>query len=140
MTEFDLRSPAGAVVVDLRAVDDFVRDSKLVLTNAVAYVVLVGTYAALRVGFDVAYLRAAIGLYVAVSLLAIVVKVRLSGSDARGLLRWYAGGAAAGLAVGVPVLLVLVELNRGTLFAETAAGLVAITVNHLVDRVALARA
>jgi hypothetical protein len=140
MTEFDLRSPADGVVVDLRAIETFVRGSKLALTNAVAYVVLVATFAVLRVVFDVPYLRAALGLYVVVSLLGIVVKLRLSGPDVRGRMLWYAGGAAAGLVVGTPVLLGLVEINRGTLFAETAAGLVAITVNHVVDRIALARA
>lgn len=140
MTQSDLRPHAERAFVDLRAVDDYVRDSKLALTNALAYVALVGSFALLRVVFDVPYLRAALGLYVVVSLLGIVVKLRLSGREARGHLRSYAGGAAAGLVVGLPVLLTLVELNRGTLFAETAAALVAITVTHLVDRVTLARA
>jgi hypothetical protein len=139
VTEFDLRPPADQVFVDLRVVEDYVRDSKLALTNAVAYVALIGSFALLRVAFDVPYLRAALGLYVVVSLLGIVAKLRLSGLDASGHLLRYAGGAAAGLVVGLPVLLTLVEANRGTLFAETAAGLVAVTVTHVVDRVTLAR-
>ena len=46
----------------------------------------------------------------------------------------------AGLGANLVVLLALVELNRGTVFAEIAGGLVGLTVTHVLDRIAVARA
>jgi len=106
------------------------------VVDAVAYLVVVGAFTALRILVEVPYLRSAVGLYVAVALVLVPVKVRLTGARMSHL----AASAAVGLAAGLPVLLFLVGRNRGTLFAEAVAALVAFTVVHLADRLAIARA
>lgn len=93
-------------------------------------------YAVVRVVFDVPYLRAAVGLYVAVALLALVAKVRFLHER----LAWLVAAALVGLLANVAVLALLVQLNRGTLFAEAAAAWVALGAAHLVDRAGLAHA
>ncbi|MEP9363263.1 hypothetical protein ABLE68_09880 [Nocardioides sp. CN2-186] len=138
MAEYDVPPAADHVVLDLRAVEDYIRDSKLALVNAVAYVVLVGVYAVMRFVLDVPYLRAAIGLYLALAIAAVVVKRVLTGR--RDLTLRFSAAALAGLGASVLVLVGLVQLNRGTVFAEVAAGLVGFTVTHVLDRIAVARA
>ena len=138
MAEYDVSPAADHVVLDRRAVEDYIRDSKLALVNAVAYVLLVGAYAGLRFVLDTPYLRAAIGLYLALAVVAVVVKRALTGR--RDLSLRFLGAAIAGLAASVVILVGLVQLNRGTVFAEVAAGLVGFTVTHMVDRIAVARA
>lgn len=125
-----------ALVVDRASVDEYVRDARLAVLNATAYVVLTSSYAAVRVVFDVPYLRASVGLYLAVCALAVIAKHRV----AHERLPWLLGASVAGLVAGLAVLVALVQVNRGTLFAEAAAALVAFVVVHLVDRAALAHA
>ena len=48
----DVGSGADQIVLDLRAVEDYVRDAKLALVNALGFLALVGTYAAARVVVD----------------------------------------------------------------------------------------
>jgi hypothetical protein len=133
----DTRGDVGpALVLDHRTVDGHVRDAKLALLNATVYVALVASYAAVRVVLDVPYLRGALGLHLAIGLLAVLVKVRIVPQRPS----WLAGATAAGLLVNGLVLVALVAINRGTLFAEAAAALAAVGLTHLLDRVALARA
>ena len=135
MAELEMRAPTS-LVVDVHEVESYIRDAKLTVIDAVAYVVVIGAFTALLILGEVPYLRAAVGLYIAVSLASISVKRWLLGG-ATGLL---AASAAAGLVAGLPVLFLLIERNRGTLFAEAVAALVAFTVVHVVDRIAVARA
>jgi hypothetical protein len=131
MAELELR-PA-TIVVDTRAVDSYVRDAKLAVIDATAYVVVIGVFAAVRILGEVPFQRASVGIYLAVALASISLKRWLLGRGAMLL----ASSAVVGLAVGLPVLLFLVERNRGTLFAEAVALLVTLAVVHLVDRVAV---
>ena len=135
MPELETRPPT-TLVVDTHAVESYIRDAKLTVVDALAYLVVVGAFTALRILVEVPYLRAAVGLYVAVTLVAVPVKVRVAGTSMVSL----AVSAAVGLAVSLPVLLFLVGRNRGTLFAEAVAALVAFTVVHVADRLAIARA
>ncbi|MGB0100356.1 MAG: hypothetical protein WBP61_08750 [Nocardioides sp.] len=124
------------LVLHQETVEDYVRDAKLALVNATAYVALMASYAAVRIVLDVPYLRAAVGLYLVAALGALVVKLRVLHER----VRWLIGAALVGLAVNLVLLLALVEVNRGTLFAEAGAALVAFATVHLLDRAALARA
>lgn len=135
MAEVELR-PAATLVLDTHTVEAYIRDTKLAALDAMAYVVVVGAFAALRIFAEVPYLRAAVGMYVVASVVTVPLKRMLLGGGTRLLV----ASAVAGLLVGLPVLLLLVERNRGTLFAEAVAALVTLTVVHLADRVAVARA
>lgn len=138
MAEYDVRPQAEHVVLDLHAVEDYIRDSKLALVNAIAYLLLVGTYAGMRIVLDAPYFRTAIGLYLVIALAGVVVKRGLTRRPDRTAA--FVGAAVAGLATSLLVLQGLVQLNRGTVFAEVAGGLVGFTVTHVLDRMAVARA
>jgi hypothetical protein len=138
MAEVELRA-AGDVVIDAEAVENYVRDSKIALVNAVGYLAVLAGYAVVRVVLDVPYLRAAIASGIVVAAGAVAAKCRLVPTMG-GRLAWFCASAAAGFAAGMLVLVALVEVNRGTLFAAATAALAAAGLTHLVDRAALSRA
>jgi hypothetical protein len=53
---------------------------------------------------------------------------------------WLLVSAGAGLVANVVVVIALVGVNRGTIFAEAAAALVGFAITHLGDRIVLGRA
>lgn len=135
MAELELR-PATTLSVDTHAVEAYIRDAKLAVVDGVAYVVVIGVFAGARILAEVPYLRASVGIYLAVALAAVALKRLVLGQGTGRLLM----SALAGLVVGLPILLFLVERNRGTLFAEGVAALVAFAVVHVLDPLAVARA
>jgi hypothetical protein len=124
------------LLLDRGTIEEYVRDARLAFINASAYVVLVSAYAAVRIVFDVPYLRAAVGLYVVVSVLAVLVKRHV----VHEVVPWLVASAAAGLVLNVAVVVALVESNHGTIYAELAGALVGLAATHVIDRAALARA
>jgi hypothetical protein len=133
-------STAAAVLLTPELVETYVRDAKLVLVNAATYAAFVAAFAALRIALSVPHLRAAVGTYVVVTVLAMVAKHHLVSRALPGGFRWVVVSLVAPLGVLVVVLTALVELNHGTLFAQASAALVAAGAAQVVDRVALSRA